>query len=60
MCIRDSLNFNAMTAEQVASFAPFKTADGKLTPTIHAAWAWPLTALLTWGCGVLLGKHRKT
>ena len=53
------LNFDAMTAEQVASFAPFKATDGKLASTIHSAWAWPVTALLTWGCGVLLGRRDK-
>ena len=53
------LNFNTTSAEQIASFAPFEAEGGKLKSKINAAWAWPVTALLTWGCGVLLGRTEK-
>ena len=42
------------TVDQIASFTLLNLEDGKLATRIHSVWAWPVTALLTWGCGYLL------
>lgn len=46
---------NVFTAEQIVGFSLLKLNDaGKLSILIHSAWAWPVTALLTWGFGYLM------
>ena len=53
------INFKIYTPEKIAGFAPFTANEaGKLASKINAAWAWPVTVFLTWGCGLLLGKNR--
>jgi solute:Na+ symporter, SSS family len=53
------INFKIYTPEKIAGFAPFTVNEaGKLASKINAAWAWPVTVFLTWGCGLLLGKNR--
>ena len=62
------INFKIYTSEQVAEFAPFTVNEtGKLASKINAAWAWPVTVFLTWGCGfltwgydLLMGKNTIT
>ena len=52
------LGFVGTYAEQIAAFAPFTVNEaGKLASKINAAWAWPVTVFLPWGCGLLLGKN---
>jgi SSS family solute:Na+ symporter len=52
------VNFDILTPATIATYTPLEaTLENKLDPTIHSAWAWPVTALLTWGCGVLFPKR---
>ena len=66
MCIRTDIwnlfiLLKVLTAEQVSNFTLLKliTSDvvgesSKLGTVIHSSWAWPVTALLTWGFGYFL------
>ena len=54
------VNFDLLTPAKIALITPLEvTLDATLKPTIHSAWAWPVTALLTWGCGVLIPNQAK-
>ena len=47
------------TAEGIAGFTYLENNAGKLAPKVNSAWAWPVTVLLTWGCGYLM-KNQTT
>ncbi len=46
------INYDIISQEQALQWSGLKEVDGKLKPTIHTAWAWPVTVFITWGTGL--------
>ncbi len=52
------LNFELISKEQALSWSSLADKNGKLSPTIHTAWAWPVTVFITWGTALLFPRKK--
>lgn len=53
------MNFDLIHLEDALAWSGLEARDGKLTPLIHTAWAWPVTVFITWGFGLLISPRNK-
>jgi len=53
------LNFDLINHEQVAEWSGLRVKGEKLMIIVNTVWAWPVTVVLTWGCGLLIPTPKK-